>query len=717
MSATAADLRRARLLTGPVLPTLVRLAAPNVLLALMQALVSFADTWFIGTMGTSALAGVALVFPILILMQMMSAGAMGGGVSSAIARALGAGDAVRAGQLAAHAVVIGVAFGLLFTVIMLAAGPPLYRTLGGDAEALAGAIAYSTLVFGGAMTVWVCNILASVVRGTGNMIVPAVILSATALLQIPLCGALVLGWGPFPQLGIRGAGIAYVCSFGTGALCFAAYILAGYTGLTLRRSGIRLDARLFTDILGVGLLSSFNAVQTIATAVIVTGLVGHFRTAALAGYGLGVRLELLQIPVVFAIGSALVVMVGTSIGAGNVKARAADRMDGCRRGSMRDRQRRRYRRLMARAVGRNVQQRFRGSRRRIYLSSHRRRMLCVPRRRHRLVFLIAGCGQDALSGPRRDRAVPYSSGRRHRRRQLSAWHTCGPVRRDRVCHVRVRRRQRVGGQVGKMEMIRHVMMIDYKSIWIFAAVMTFFHLTISSRMVKLTELRGRRTGGGLGAVAEKAFAHVLARNDCGHVGADLLQDRGRCAGRKMDAAPRDRAVAGDAGFGDRRQFRQRLRPMLAAYSRAPAGDRCACAGNYHGKNGTEKINCTWPPITSTTAGAIPRYEMCVGRVCVMNLKSSPARCEPLPVPVEPKLSDSGRSVASAMNSFTSRAGTLRVRDEDVGLKCKHRRRREILQHVAWQPGPRGWIDDEAGRRYEQRVAVRRRFSLPPVAFR
>ena len=96
MSATKTEHRRTRLLTGPVLPTLVRLAAPNVLLALMQALVSFADTWFIGRLGTDGLAGVALVFPILILMQMMSAGAMGGGVSSAIARALGAGDVARA---------------------------------------------------------------------------------------------------------------------------------------------------------------------------------------------------------------------------------------------------------------------------------------------------------------------------------------------------------------------------------------------------------------------------------------------------------------------------------------------------------------------------------------------------------------------------------------------------------------------------------------------
>lgn len=322
MSATTAEHRRARLLTGAVLPTLIDLAAPNVLLALMQALVSFADAWFIGRLGTQGLAGIALVFPMVILMQMMSAGAMGGGVSSAIARALGAGDVGRAERLALHAAVIGIAFGLLFTVVMLVAGPALYRLLGGSGAALSHAIAYSTLVFGGALTVWLSNILASIVRGTGNMTVPAIILSTTALLQIPLCGALVLGWGPFPQLGIVGSGIAYVCSFGAGALCFGGYILAGRTGLNVRRvlrQGLTFSTRLFADILKVGLLSSFNAVQTIAAAVIVTGLVGTFGTAALAGYGLGVRLELLQIPVVFALGSALVVMVGTCIGAGDVK--------------------------------------------------------------------------------------------------------------------------------------------------------------------------------------------------------------------------------------------------------------------------------------------------------------------------------------------------------------------------------------------------------------
>src|SRR5580700_6352590 len=88
------DKRTLALIEGPIAATLVRLAAPNVLVMLAQASVGLIEIYFIGRLGTDALAGVALVFPVVMLMQMMSAGAMGGGISSAIARALGGGRRV-----------------------------------------------------------------------------------------------------------------------------------------------------------------------------------------------------------------------------------------------------------------------------------------------------------------------------------------------------------------------------------------------------------------------------------------------------------------------------------------------------------------------------------------------------------------------------------------------------------------------------------------------
>jgi Na+-driven multidrug efflux pump len=113
------DPRTRHLIEAPITPTLLRLAAPNVLVMAVQASVGLVETYFVGKLGTDALAGVALVFPALMLMQMMSAGAMGGGISSAIARALGAGRRADANALALHALAIGAIFGLPFTVSAL----------------------------------------------------------------------------------------------------------------------------------------------------------------------------------------------------------------------------------------------------------------------------------------------------------------------------------------------------------------------------------------------------------------------------------------------------------------------------------------------------------------------------------------------------------------------------------------------------------------------
>jgi putative MATE family efflux protein len=304
------------LLSAPILPTLLRLSAPGLLLVAFQTMVSVGDTYFIGRLGTAPLAGLALVFPLIMLLQMTSAGAMGGGVSSAIARALGAGHRERARRLVVHALIIAAGMAVAFTVLLLLLGKPLYRLLGGQGQSLANALAYSNIVFAGAIAVWLANTLSSILRGNGNMRVPAFALIAAACIQVPLSGSLVLGWGPMPRLGIAGAAIAYVAAFGLAAFVMLPVVFHRSSALRPRREDLVLDRRLFADILRVGGLSVLNSVQTVLTAVVLTGFVGRFGAPALAGYGVGVRLELLQIPIVFAIGQTLVVLVGTHVGAG-----------------------------------------------------------------------------------------------------------------------------------------------------------------------------------------------------------------------------------------------------------------------------------------------------------------------------------------------------------------------------------------------------------------
>jgi putative MATE family efflux protein len=309
------DRRTRLLLEAPIAATLVRLAAPNVLVMLAQASVGLIETYFVGRLGTDALAGVALVFPLVMLMQMMSAGAMGGGISAAIARALGAGRRADADALAVHALAIALILGLAFMLAVLGGGRWIYAAMGGSGATLNAALTYSDVVFSGAILVWVFNSLANVVRGTGNMAVPGIITGIGIVALVPLSPCLIFGWGPVPRLGVAGGAVAVVGYYAAGSIALAAYLWSGRSVIRPALRGVGLRWRLFRDILRVGAVAALITVQTNLTIAIVTGIVGRLGSGAIAGYGVGSRLEYLLVPLIFGLGAPLVAMVGTSIGA------------------------------------------------------------------------------------------------------------------------------------------------------------------------------------------------------------------------------------------------------------------------------------------------------------------------------------------------------------------------------------------------------------------
>jgi putative MATE family efflux protein len=311
----AASSRTNLLLHGPIAPTLLRLASPNILVMLAQAATGLIETYFVARLGIDALAGMALVFPGFMLMQMISAGAMGGGISSAIARAIGAGRREVADALVLHGVVIHVALGVFFSVVMLAFGEPIYRALGGHGGELAAALAYSNVVFAGNVFIWILNALASAIRGTGNMLVPALVICVGVVVLIPLSPCLIFGIGPLPPLGIAGGGVAVVLFNIAGTAVLGWYVLSGRNAARLRVAPLRWTH--FRSILGVGAWSSVNSVQTNVIIASATALAASVAGAdAVAGYGTGARLEYLLIPLIFGLGAPLVAMVGTNIGAG-----------------------------------------------------------------------------------------------------------------------------------------------------------------------------------------------------------------------------------------------------------------------------------------------------------------------------------------------------------------------------------------------------------------
>jgi putative MATE family efflux protein len=316
-AATATEMspRTRALLHAPIVPTLLKMAWPNLLVMLAQASTGLIETWWVSHLGADALTGMAVVFPGFMMMQMLSAGAMGGGISSAIARALGARRHHDAEALVMHAVGLNIAIGLVGSAIFLIFGRQIYHAMGVDGGALEAAMQYSNVVFGGSVLVWLMNALASIIRGTGNMLVPSLAVCVGVVLLVPLSPLLIFGYGPIPALGIAGGGWAVVATTAIVTVVLASYILSGRSLVRFKLAQPRWD--LTADILRVGAVAAVVSLQTSFTVLLTTALVGAFGGAdAVAGYGTGARLEYLMIPLAFGFGGPLVALVGTNIGAG-----------------------------------------------------------------------------------------------------------------------------------------------------------------------------------------------------------------------------------------------------------------------------------------------------------------------------------------------------------------------------------------------------------------
>lgn len=310
------DPRTRLLLEAPVAATLVRLALPNVAVMVAQTSVGLIETYFVARLGLDALAGVALVFPLFMLTQMVSAGAMGGGILAAIARALGAGRSGRANELVWSAVAVALAMGLATMLLAETCGPTLYALMGGVDGSLAAASTYSGVAFAGAIPLWLFNSLAAVIRGTGNMRIPALVIVGGAVVLVPLSPALIMGFGPLPKLGIAGGAVAIVIYYTVGAAIFASFLWSGDGVLRPSRRPPPLTWPPIADILRVGAASSLVSLSTNLTIATATGLAGLIGPSAVAGFGVGARLEYMLVPLVFGLGAPMSAMVGTNIGAG-----------------------------------------------------------------------------------------------------------------------------------------------------------------------------------------------------------------------------------------------------------------------------------------------------------------------------------------------------------------------------------------------------------------
>jgi len=300
------------LLATPPWLAITRLAAPTTLVMLVAATSNVLYTYFVSRLGSDAIAAVSLVFPVSLLATTAMAGGVGAGASSAVARALGAGRRREAMHIGEHALALSVALGLLFALLILVGGPALFRVMGGKGRVLESAVGFARIMFGGATITFVAAMFDSIMRGEGNVRVPAIWSSTSLGLQILLTPLLmfVAGWG------LTGAALAVLASQLIAAVPRARHMF-GELGLLARSTWPpRLSIVPFREILRVGVPASLSTIISNLGVMVLTAVVAHLGEAHLAAYGLGSRLDFLLLSIAYGVGAAVLTLVGLATGAG-----------------------------------------------------------------------------------------------------------------------------------------------------------------------------------------------------------------------------------------------------------------------------------------------------------------------------------------------------------------------------------------------------------------
>lgn len=305
---------KARLTEGAVAPTLIKLTIP--MFIAMFAMVGFniVDTYFIGQLGTEQLAAMGFTLAVVMAVQSISMG-VGMGTTAVVSRVIGRGDGVMARRLTVNAVALGVVVALGMLALGMVIMDPLFRAMGARGDVLEYVKQYMTIWFFGLPLVIVPQVGNSGQRAAGDTKTPAKIMLSAMVLNAVLDPLMMFGYGPFPELGLRGAAYATVITQGV-AMVVTLVVLHRIGMFALERQRVHEVLASWRQILKIGIPAAVTQLIAPISAGVVTSIIATYGVAAVAGYGVAGRLEMFAIMFVMAMGAALVPFVGQNWGAG-----------------------------------------------------------------------------------------------------------------------------------------------------------------------------------------------------------------------------------------------------------------------------------------------------------------------------------------------------------------------------------------------------------------
>jgi putative MATE family efflux protein len=306
---------RDEMLNGKISGVILRLAIPMIFGILSLVTFNLVDTFFIGRLGKEQLAAVSFTFPVVLIINSISLG-LGMGTSSVVSRAAGENNYKKVRCVGTDSIILGFIFALITAFLGIKFIDEIFSILGAEEKMLNYISEYMTIWFLGVPFVVIPMVGNNIIRALGDTKVPSIIMTISALINVVLDPLLIFGIGPFPYMGIRGAALATVFARMT-SFTVALYVLIKRDKIIkLENLTMRRIINNWRQVLYVGIPNSMIKMTQPISSGIITRLLSTFSIAAVAGYGVGTRLEFFALSFINALSSVMIPFSGQNYGAG-----------------------------------------------------------------------------------------------------------------------------------------------------------------------------------------------------------------------------------------------------------------------------------------------------------------------------------------------------------------------------------------------------------------